>query len=166
MPSTYEKIATQTLGSATATVTFTSISGAYTDLVLVTDNIFNTSNLAAAYLRFNSDTGTNYSYQSMQGTGTVANAERGSNQNVMYVARSFGGDQTYNIISIMNYSNTTTNKSVLSRYGSGGASSGVLAAVGLWRSTSAISTILMGIDGGYNFSSGATFTLYGILKAA
>ena len=162
MTATYEKIATTTLSSAAATVTFSSISGAYTDLVLVTDNIFNTSNLAAAYLRFNSDTGTNYSYQSIQGTGTVANAERGSSQNVMYVARSFGGDQTHNIINIMNYSNTTTNKTVLSRYGSAGSSSGVLAAIGLWRSTSAISTILMGIDGGYNFVSGATFTLYGI----
>ena len=32
---TYVALATQTLGSATATVTFSSISGAYTDLVLV-----------------------------------------------------------------------------------------------------------------------------------
>ena len=162
MTATYEKIATTTLSSASATVTFSSISGAYTDLVLVTDNIFNTTNLAAAYLRFNSDTGSNYSYQSMQGTGTVAAGERGSSQSYMYVARSFGGDQTHNIINIMNYSNTTTNKTVLSRCGSGGESSSTVTAVGLWRSTSAISTILMGIDGGYNFVSGATFALYGI----
>jgi hypothetical protein len=37
MTSTYEKIATNTLGSAASSVTFTSISGAYTDLVLISN---------------------------------------------------------------------------------------------------------------------------------
>jgi hypothetical protein len=35
MAKTYEPIATTTLGTAAATVTFSSISGTYTDLVLV-----------------------------------------------------------------------------------------------------------------------------------
>ena len=35
MASTYEKIATTTLGSATASYTFSSISGTYTDLILI-----------------------------------------------------------------------------------------------------------------------------------
>jgi hypothetical protein len=165
MPGTYEKIATTTLGSATATVTFSSISGAYTDLVLVTGDILNTTNLANMYLRFNSDSGSNYSRVFIEGSGSAASASRTTNETYMLAGRSYGGDRTMNIFHIQNYSNTTINKSVLCRYGSGGTSSSTGATAGLWRSTSAIDSILIGIEGGYNFSSDATFTLYGI-KAA
>ena len=165
MPGTYEKIATTTLGSATATVTFSSISSAYTDLVLITADILNTVNLATAYMQFNSDSGSNYSNTYMEGNGSSAGSGRSSNQTRMSIMRSYGGDRTMNIVNIQNYTNATTNKTAICRYGSGGSSSSAGAAVGLWRSTSAITSIVIGIDGGYNFSAGATFTLYGILKA-
>jgi hypothetical protein len=60
MTATYEKIATTTLGSTTATVTFSSISGAYTDLVLV-ERLVKSITGGSLQVRFNSDTGTNYS---------------------------------------------------------------------------------------------------------
>jgi hypothetical protein len=63
----------------------------------------------------------------------------------------------------MNYSNTTTYKTVLLR--SNNASAITVATVGLWRSTSAINTIKIYADGAAVFSVGSTFTLYGI-KAA
>jgi hypothetical protein len=83
----------------------------------------------------------------------------------MNIMRSFGGDNTMNIVQIQNYSNTTTYKTALSRYGSGGTSSATLAGVGLWRNTNAITSITIGITDGFDFLSGAMFTLYGI-KAA
>jgi hypothetical protein len=77
------------------------------------------------------------------------------------------GDSSTNIggtiHNIQNYSNTTTFKTTVRRGGSTG--SGMpQAEVGLWRNTSAISTILLTAGSG-NFGVGTTFTLYGI-KAA
>ena len=65
----------------------------------------------------------------------------------------------------MNYSNTTTNKTVLAR--GNRASSGVVAQVGMWGNTSAITSITIdNVDSASaNFVAGSTFTLYGI-KAA
>jgi hypothetical protein len=56
---TYVAIAEQTLGTAAASVTFSSIPGTYTDLVLVISAQDTTNNSFA--LICNSDTGTNYS---------------------------------------------------------------------------------------------------------
>jgi hypothetical protein len=165
MASTYEKIATTTLGSATATVTFSSISSAYTDLILITADIINTTNVLGLYIQFNSDTGSNYSRIFMEGNGSSAASSKNSNQSNMMLGRSYGGDRTTNIFQIQNYSNSTTNKTTLCRYGSGGSSSAVGAAIGLWRNTNAITSITIGIEGGYNMSAGCSFALYGI-KAA
>jgi hypothetical protein len=64
----------------------------------------------------------------------------------------------------MNYANTTTYKTVLAR--SNVTDFRVAAIVGLWRSTSAINTIQLRSDNSsYNFTTGSTFTLYGISAA-
>jgi hypothetical protein len=63
----------------------------------------------------------------------------------------------------MNYSNTTTNKTILSRINN--AENSTVARVTLWRNTAAISTIFLTEGNGANFIAGSTFTLYGI-KAA
>jgi hypothetical protein len=160
MASTYEKIATNTLGSTTATVTFSTITGAYTDLVLI---IAGTS-IGADYtitLRFNSDTGSNYSATFLQGNGTTASSNRDLTQTSMN-AGSITTIQSNSIISIQNYSNTTTYKTVLSRGNASGART--RAYVGLWRNTAAITSVAVSTNG-TDFASGSTFTLYGI-KAA
>jgi hypothetical protein len=68
------------------------------------------------------------------------------------------------IYNFMDYSNTTTYKTVLGR--SNVIDFRIAAIVGLWRSTSAINTISLRSDNAsYNFTTGSTFTLWGI-KAA
>jgi hypothetical protein len=163
MPSTYTPIATQTLGSAAASVTFSSISGTYTDLVL----IVNGSNTASAsyYMQFNGDTGSNYSYTTVSGNGSSAVSARSSNNTKIYLhyAGPFAANTLFmNTVSIQNYSNATTNKSTLIRASI--ASDESTARVGLWRSTAAITSILVSTDAS-TFKAGSTFTLYGI-KAA
>ena len=166
MAATYTPIATTTLGSAASNVTFNSIPSTYTDLVLVISA--NISTAQNAWLQFNGDTGANYSDTFLYGNGTSAASGRNSSITVGYIdaygyfpsaANTFGT----NITHIMNYSNTTTYKTFISRGNNAGA--GVEANVTLWRSTAAINSILIDLVGATTYSAGSTFTLYGILAA-
>ena len=161
MPSTYTPIATQTLGSAAASVTFSSIPGTYTDLVLVLSVQDASGNSFA--LQFNGDTSTNYSRTRLLGDGSATSSARTTNATSMvfnYVG-TITSEFSASIANVMNYSNATTYKTALVR--SGAASVGTSASVGLWRSTSEITSIT--INAGSTFAVGSTFTLYGI-KAA
>jgi hypothetical protein len=166
---TYQAIATQTLGSAAASVTFSSIPSTYTDLVLV----INAGGSIAGNginLRFNSDTATNYSDTGMWGTGSSAASGRHTSITSASVTIAVGvtnnPSDTQVILNIMNYANTTTYKSLLSRSNNASASAaypGTEAIVAMWRSTSAVNEITLLC--GANFVIGSTFNLYGI-KAA
>ena len=156
MTATYEKIATNTLGSAAATVTFSSISGAYTDLVIVFNGTASAS--TSAGLQFNSDTGSNYSNTYLLGDGTSPASGRISSatfSSQFYPNTTIGTA----VINIANYSNTTTYKTILTRWSN--TDNYASTNVGLWRSTAAINTVLL-TGNGTNFASGSTFTLYGI----
>lgn len=169
MAITYESIATTTLGSNATSVTFSSISGTYTDLILIANvQRATTAENPSLTLRFNSDTGTNYSMTNLLGNGSSASSARQSSQNMMnfsyFSLASAANTFSSYLLNVMNYSNSTTYKTVVGR--SGEASSGAQATVGLWRSTSAITSITITNDGSpTNFSSGSTFTLYGIQAA-
>ncbi len=165
MPATYEPISTQTLGSAQASVTFSSIPATYTDLVLVYE-AGNSGNIYdGTFARFNSDTGSNYSWTYLLGNGSSAISGRESSVTRTGAGAS-GASRGMSTIQLMNYANTTTYKTILTRRSVTDASGYSLGAeVGLWRSTAAISTVLLFVQSGTNFDVGSTFTLYGI-KAA
>lgn len=162
--STYTPIATQTLGSAASTVTFTGITSTYTDLILV-GNFSNTTGqqLQVQVGNGSIDTGTNYSFTRLQGYGGSAASSRSSNSNFGYGGYSEGGNTGMNTIQFQNYSNTTTYKTFITRDSE--AATIVSATVSLWRSTSAIERIQLSVGGGGTIASGSTFTLYGILAA-
>ena len=161
--STYTPIASQTLSSAASSITFTNIPQNFTDLILVT-NEKQTSTRASA-LRFNSDTGSNYSQTGLYGTGSTAGSFRTTNSAYLYYGYyAFSTTSNFNfnsIVQINNYSNTTTNKTVLSR--ANNADNGVDAIVGLWRNTAAVTSITLTMENLSNFSAGSTFSLYGII---
>lgn len=166
MAVTYEPIATTTVsGTSTTSVDFTSITGSYTDLVLITTGGAN-STAFDAWVRFNSDTGSNYSLQALWGTGTAASAGRESNATYLRIDKQAAwrsGNRTMNIVNIMSYSNTNVLKSVISRGSAAADATEVI--IGLWHSTSAITSITISNDATAAFANGTTFTLYGI-KAA
>jgi len=168
MPKTYEPIATYTVPSAQASYTFSSIPATYTDLVLVVSAA--TSSIADQDMQVGNgsvDTGSNYSRTWLQGNGSAASSGRGSNETSTRVNTGNGGylettlGTSIQTITFLNYSNTTTYKTMLTR--TGNAAGGTSAIVHLWRSTSAINTIKLTPSS--NFITGSTFTLYGI-KAA
>lgn len=161
---TYVPISTQTLSSATASVTFSSIPSTYQDLVLVTSNVVLASSGNGVKIQFNGDTASNYSYTVLYGNGSSAGSFRVSNVASSQIGWGAVGSSTSpaNIItSIQNYSNASTYKTFLAR--SNDASTETDAIVGLWKSTSAINSITIFPSAG-NFTS-ATATLYGISAA-
>jgi len=169
MATTYEPIATTTLGSAAASYTFTSISSAYTDLVLVAVGTVST-NGDSLIVRFNSDTATNYSNTSVRGSGTTAASSRSTGSTSLFLGYGAGFSSTEicnAIMNIQNYANATTFKTTISRVNNpnGSVGPGTEAVVGLWRATpAAITSVLVGSQSG-TMSVGMTLTLYGI-KAA
>lgn len=163
---TYDSIATTTLSSATTNYTFSSIPSTYTDLVLVLNGSVATVN-NSTYLQFNGDATSNgYSITYLTGNGSTASSSRYTSFNTPYIEwNGVPGASTspnITIVNILNYSNTTTNKTFLSR--ASNASYGTDAIVGLWRNTAAINSIKI-IQPTYNFNTGTTFTLYGITAA-
>jgi hypothetical protein len=166
MTSTYEKIATTTLGSDTASITFSSITGTYTDLVISLVAGQSATLNDAFQVRFNGDSGTNYSDTIMFGDGTNDDSARQSTVNSYRDFGDLGGTAITSqfIFNFMNYSNTTTYKTILTRFDSL-QKSRTMANVGLWRNTAAITSIEFSFTGSDQFKAGTTATVYGILKA-
>jgi hypothetical protein len=160
--STYTPIATTTLGSAQTSYTFTSISGSYTDLYLVIAGSGAVSG-GNMLLQFNSDTGSNYSTTILYGDGSSAGSARASGATSMNIGDLDATVQSNTLVSIMNYSNTTTYKTALGR--SNRSAVATTAKVGLWRSTSAITSVKVFFNTADVFTSGSTLTLYGIQAA-
>jgi hypothetical protein len=161
--STYTPIATQTLTTNQSSVTFSTISGAYTDLVLIISFSYTASDYSR--MRFNGDATSIYSDTQLYGNGTSAGSGRETNTNGYYLMDNYFTVSSSNriaIVNIMNYSNTTTYKTILERSGSG--ADGTSAQVGVWRSTAAINSIAL-LPNSAQWVTGSTFTLYGILSA-
>jgi len=159
--STYEPIQTFTASGSSGTITFNSFSG-YTDLVLVA--MATTPSAGQGInLQFNGDTGSNYSSTRLYGDGSAPTSDRQSNGTfINFALGQFTAGQLI-IANIMNYSNTTTYKSLMLRQNTASTYVGALA--GLWRSTAAITSITLTVTSFANYTAGSTFTLYGI-KAA
>jgi hypothetical protein len=132
MAATYTPIATTTLGSAASSYTFSSIPGTYTDLILIGSHR-STSGINGIHIRFNGDTGTNYSSTLLYGTGSAASSSRYINQTFTSIGYTTTSEYAVIKCQIQNYSNSTTYKSFLSRGGSATYEEDTV--VGLWRKT-------------------------------
>ena len=163
MPATYEPIASTTLGSAAANVEFTSIPSTYTDLVLVFSGKHATT---TAQIRLTvNGSATNYSDTILSGNGSTASSTRHSSGSVIRLDNATGFNTTnplVGIVQVMSYANTNVFKTLLAAVAD--PTNGVDRIVGLWRDTTAVSSIKVDSNSG-NLASGFTAALYGI-KAA
>ena len=181
VPTDFESIATVTVGAGgAASISFTSIPADYTHLQIrgIARGTRTDYSIDQLYTRVNGDTGTNYSWHWLRGNGSSAGTDAGTNATSMNlgwfatdatasVTNAFGGT----VIDILDYANTNKYKTfrVLSGNdlnGGGSPFSGTIILIsGLWRSTSAITSITLDPDNN-NFAQYSHFALYGIKGVA
>lgn len=161
MASTYVPIAAYTVsGSTTNEVSFNSFSG-YTDLVLICD-VLGASGASDAKIEFNGSS-TGYSETVLRGNGSAASSTRYTT-GYLNSAASLGSATRYSfIVNIMNYANANTYKTALIRENNSAAEVGATAL--LYSSTSAITSLRVFLTNTEKFTSGSTFTIYGIQAA-
>jgi hypothetical protein len=154
MPTTtYTPLANATLSSSASSVTFSSISGAYRDLIFVVDNAATQLQMR---IRFNSDTGFNYYSVYMSGSGTSATS---GTDDSSYATMTPNLSPKMTTISIQDYSATDKHKSFLMR---GDAdNSATVASAHRWANTSAITSVQFYLASG-TFVANSTISLYGV----
>jgi hypothetical protein len=158
--SAYTALANVTLGSNTSTVTFTSISASYKDLVLVIEGRSSISENPT--MRFNADTGSNYPMVNMYGNGSTTTS---ATSNSAYFFIGYGvtfdsGNRSSAIINVMDYSATDKHKAILIRDNNPGVATEAQA--GRWANTAAVNSISCFFNFGANWTTGTTFALYGV----
>jgi hypothetical protein len=170
MAATYIPIASTTLATTAASVTFSDIPATYTDLVLKVSARSDRSNFIVSTIdfRFNGLSTNIHSWTTLQGDGSAASSARATAQNYGQggwtatnnaTASTFGNGEFY----FPNY--TSTSKKVVSDFGTGenNATASYIAAIAhLVDLTTPITSMLIFSNAGYNFVSGSTFHLYGI----
>jgi len=174
----YDSIATVTVGSATSSITFSSIPSTYTHLQIrgITRSSSG-NNYDNLIMGFNSNT-SGYSSHYLAGNGATADAYAWTSDSAIRSFYSAGGTAASNvfaavIIDILDYANTSKYKTTrhLNGFDNNGSGTGDYAkgtvelSSGLWQNTSAISTINFQLNGGVNFVTGSQFALFGIKGA-
>ena len=164
---TYDLIQEQVLGSAAASVTFSSIPGTYKDLVLeFVGSAASTADTPA--IRFNGDTATNYSATSLAGNGTTATSQRQSNVNRIQVGGfqdPVGTTPSTLFVNVQSYTSTNVFKTVIARHSNFNGSAGTAGSiVGLWRKSpaEAITSITVLTENGNSYATNSTFRLWGV----
>jgi len=167
--SSYESIATTTLSTATASVTFSSIPATYTHLqIRLIGRSDRAANLDSLRIQANSDTASNYTEHGLYGDGASAGAFAATPQAYMQFYRIAGANAGASIfgaiyIDILDYANTNKFKTARSIGGADNNGSGeIYLTSGLWRSTSAITSLTLYPGVGTNFVQYSSFALYGI----
>ena len=169
----YDSIASTTLSTATATITFSSIPATYKHLQLRCFMPPNNANVGDAFqrLQFNGDTGATYSGHWISGNGSAAGSSNTlSTTSIPYaVITGIGNSSLYpsaSITDILDYSSIVKYKTLRSISGieqntNAGGTSQLYLYSGNWRNTAAITSISFNAAYG-SFVSGSSFALYGI----
>jgi hypothetical protein len=161
-----------TLAAAQANVEFTNIPSTYTHLQIrgIIRGTNGSTGADSALITFNSDTASNYAIHRLQGNGASVTADAFTgiaDVSVASLPRSGNTSNSFGafVIDILDYKNTNKFKTMRALNGWDANGSGsVWFQSGLWRSTSAITTVRMAAGGsGNTFAANSQFALYGVL---
>jgi hypothetical protein len=170
----YESISTTTLSSSASSVTFSSIPVTYTHLQL--RGIVRSTTSGAGIgdnvdLLFNSDSGGNYARHLLQGDGSAVATSVNVGGSVIrstVAPRAGTTASTFTgfVIDILDYANSNKYKTLRALSGADANGVGIVLFIsGLWRSTSAVTSITL-LPEANNFAQYSHFALYGIKAAA
>jgi hypothetical protein len=171
----FDLLETQVLGSSQASITFSSLSSYSSYQHLQIRYTARSSNSGTAsdglWLRFNSDSGSNYSWHRLEGNGSTVTSGAGTTQTWILMGVAPRSGNTANIFTggvcdILDPFETTKNKAIRSLHGlTGTGNPGVFLGSGMRMNTEAVSSLSILPDAGQNLVTGSRFSLYGI-KAA
>jgi hypothetical protein len=177
MATTYTLITSQTLASSAASVSFTSIPGTYTDLMLrISSRTTNSSTSSYLIPTWNTDTATNYSNTmfytndgSSVGAGIESSVSPSTNN---YNTRTNGAGSTSNTFAYAEiyipFYTSSQNKQIF-QFGceENNATGGIFLCMiaSSWRNTSSISQLSLTPYGTDIFVANSSFYLYGISNA-
>ena len=165
----YDSLATVTVGAGgQSTITFSSIPQTYKHLQIRILHGSNTSSADSVDIRYNSDTGSNYTYHALYGTGSVTGSEASNPRTaavvpVTAIANTNTNMFSHGIIDILDYANTNKYKTqkVSGGWDVNGNGQAFLGSAS-WMSASAISQIQIYTRAGVGFKQYSHFALYGI----
>lgn len=157
--SAWTPLANITLSSTAATVTFSSISGSFRDLILIVNAIGSATGSLA--FRLNSDTSSNYFFTLIEGNGSTAVSTNNSdtylwfNANYSNLSTSIQTTQ----VDFLDYSATDKHKNSIGRVNA--STQEVSIGIGRWANTAAITSISCHALG-TTFAAGSSLALYGV----
>jgi hypothetical protein len=165
--SSYESIATGTISGGESAVTFSTLPSTFKHLQIRGQTLSGSG--WYNFIRFNSDTGSNYVRHALYGSGSAAGANGATAQTGIRVGSLWTPGATYPtnfIVDILDFNNSSKNKTVRILTGVDENGSGyITVGSGLWLNTNAITSISFGFEGTATFNSGSAVALYGIKEA-
>jgi len=168
----FESISTVSVGSGgSSTITFSSIPGTYTHLqIRAISRKSSAGGGDGIFVRFNSDTGSNYALHQIDGDGSSVSAYGAASQGQMNPFATATSSQSANVFGvqiwdILDYANTNKYKTLRAMNGYDNNGSGKIRyGSGLWMNTNAVTQIDI-TGNGDSFSQYTQFALYGIKSA-
>jgi hypothetical protein len=169
MANTFVKISTVTVGSGgAASIDFTSIPQTYTDLqILLSGRSAGDTGTAYGLVRFNNDSGANYTVRTLRGSGSAASSFTDASTTSIYRVAIVGSDYTASVfgntaIYIPNYTSANYKSVSVDSVIENNATASVQHLIaGIWNDTAAITTIKI-IGEANNLAQYSSATLYGI----
>lgn len=166
--SSFESIATVTLGSPSSTITFSSIPGTYKSLQIRLMAKTAGASVESLDMQFNGISTSSYYTHRIDGNGSSASAGAFgpfTSARPMYSTLASTGSNGWgvSIIDIIDYASTSKNKTIKAFSGYDNNGSGIVQLISnlYFANTNAITSIVF-TNGSGNFTSGSTFALYGI----
>ena len=164
----FDLLETQVLGSAQASVTFSSL-GTYSNYkhLQIRATMRDAGSSASFGFRFNADTGTNYSRHELKGNGSSVSSGAASSENGGFLGGGATSSTTANsftgaVIDLLDVFETTKYKTVRTLQGTTGSPTEIILVSSLWQSTSAATSFQIYSRFGTNLAANCRFSLYGL----